>query len=128
MTRSLAGARVLVTGGAGFLGGHVVPLLEAADCGQIVVPRSGQCELREPAAVTRLFAQTRFDLVIHLAARVGGIGANRSHPGTFFRDNLLMGMNVVDAAREKKTRVVMVGTICSYPKMTPVPFRESDVW
>ena len=129
MTHSMAGATILVTGGAGFLGRHVVGLLDTAGCAQVVVPRSRQCDLRDQTIVRRLFAATRFDVVIHLAARVGGIGANRQHPGTFFRDNLQMGLNVIEAAREARTpRVVVVGTICSYPKLTPVPFAESDLW
>ena len=129
MTHSMAGATILVTGGAGFLGRHVVGLLDTAGCAQVVVPRSRQCDLRDQTIVRRLFAATRFDVVIHLAARVGGIGANRQHPGTFFRDNLQMGLNIIEAAREARTpRVVVVGTICSYPKLTPVPFAESDLW
>ena len=129
MTSPLADARVLVTGGAGFLGRQVVSLLDVAGCRQIVVPRSSHHDLRDQEAVRRLFAGAPFDVVIHLAARVGGIGANRRFPGTFFHDNLRMGMNVIETAREAGTpKTVMVGTICSYPRMTPVPFRESDLW
>lgn len=129
MTKSIADSSVLVTGGAGFLGRQVVTLLRGEGCRRIVVPRSGHCDLRDQTAVTKLFSETRFDIVIHLAARVGGIGANQLFPGTFFRDNLQMGMNILETARSAGTpKTVMVGTICSYPKLTPVPFRETDLW
>ena len=121
--------RVVVTGGAGFLGRQVVERLGQAGAREVVVPRSAECDLREAAAVKRLLAGTRPDVIIHLAARVGGIGANQRHPGLFFHDNMAMGLNVIEQARLAGTpRVVLSGTICSYPRDTAVPFRESDLW
>ncbi|HET6374079.1 MAG TPA: GDP-L-fucose synthase, partial [Candidatus Polarisedimenticolia bacterium] len=121
--------RVCVTGGSGFLGRCVMQRLEAAGAGDAFLARSARYDLRDPAAAGRLMADARPDVLIHLAARVGGIGANRKHPGTFFRDNILMGVNVIEAARAWGCpKVVVVGTICSYPKLTPVPFREADLW
>lgn len=118
-----------MTGGAGFLGRHVVEALREAGCGEVAVPRSADFDLRDADAARQLLKQTRPDVLIHLAARVGGIGANRRHPGLFFHDNLAMGLNVVEAARLAGTpRVVVTGTICSYPRVTPVPFRETDLW
>jgi GDP-L-fucose synthase len=120
---------VLVTGGAGFLGTHVVRKLQARGCHAIIVPRSREFDLREKAAIISLFEQARPDLVIHLAAVVGGIDANRRHPGQFFYDNAIMGLQLLEQARlfgiEK---VVVLGTVCAYPKFTPVPFREADLW
>src|SRR5947207_835573 len=125
----LADKRVLVTGGAGFLGRHVVAQLQAAGCGHVTVPRSREVDLRREAAVHALFARERPQVVIHLAAVVGGIGANRAMPGTLFHDNLLMGAHVVEASRRGGVeKLVAVGTVCSYPKHTPVPFREDDLW
>ena len=121
--------RTCVTGGAGFLGRQVVSRLESEGCAEVIVPRSSRHDLRDRSAVDSLIAESRPDLVIHLAARVGGIGANRRQPGTFFHDNLLMGVNVLEAARRFGVpKTVMVGTICSYPMLTPVPFREEDLW
>jgi GDP-L-fucose synthase len=121
--------RVLVTGGSGFLGSHVVERLRATGVGDIIVPRSANVDLRDPAAVDRLFDEARADTVFHLAAKVGGIGANRRHPGTFFRDNMAMGLNVLESARRAGTgKVVIAGTVCAYPKFAPVPFREDDLW
>ncbi|HEY3176810.1 MAG TPA: GDP-L-fucose synthase [Candidatus Polarisedimenticolia bacterium] len=121
--------RICVTGGAGFLGRAVVEKLTAAGCRDLILPRSGDCDLREMPDVRRLFGQMRPDVLVHLAGRVGGIGANRQYPGTFFRDNLMMGVNILDAAREfGVSKTVVIGTICSYPRMTPVPFREEDLW
>ena len=120
---------VIVTGGAGFLGTHVVRHLQARGCQAVIVPRSRELDLRENAAIIRLFEQAQPDLVIHLAAVVGGIGANRQHPGQFFYDNAIMGLQLLEQARlfgiEK---VVVLGTVCAYPKFTPVPFREADLW
>ena len=123
------GQRVIVTGGAGFLGSHVVAQLKQRGCQNVVVPRSRDYDLRDNAAVSRLYAEARPDVVIHLAAVVGGIGANRANPGRFFYDNAIMGIQLMEAARVAGVRkFVAVGTICSYPKFTPVPFREETLW
>ena len=124
-----SGKRVVVTGGAGFLGSYVVERLRARGCQQVVVPRSSAYDLRREEAVERLYRDASPDLVIHLAAVVGGIGANRAHPGTFFYDNLMMGAHVMEYARQSSVyKFVSVGTICAYPKFTPVPFKEEDLW
>lgn len=129
MAIDLRDAKILVTGGAGFLGSHVVDLLNASGARQVVVPRSRDVDLTDAAATRRLFDQAQPDLVLHLAAKVGGIGANQKTPGTFFHDNMAMGLNVLEAARRAGTRkVVVAGTICAYPKFAPVPFREDDLW
>ena len=121
--------RVMVTGGSGFLGSHVVEHLRALGCADVVVPRSRRHDLTRQDAVARLFDETRPDLVIHLAARVGGIGANRAAPGTFFYDNLMMGALVIEEARRHGVeKLVQVGTVCAYPRDTPAPFREDDLW
>jgi GDP-L-fucose synthase len=120
---------VLVTGGAGFLGTHVVKKIRAHDCPAVIVPRSREFDLRDKAAIIRLLEQARPDLVIHLAAVVGGIGANRRHPGQFFYDNAIMGLQLLEQARRFRIdKVVVLGTVCAYPKLTPVPFREADLW
>jgi GDP-L-fucose synthase len=121
--------RVLVTGGAGFLGTHVVTKIQAQGCRAVIVPRSREFDLREKAAIITLFEQARPDLVIHLAAVVGGIGANRRHPGQFFYDNAIMGLQLIEQARLYGVeKFVALGTVCAYPKFTPVPFREADLW
>jgi GDP-L-fucose synthase len=121
--------RVVVTGGHGFLGSFVVDKLRAAGAKEIVVPRSDKHDLRIQTEALRLYTDTRPDIVIHLAAVVGGIGANRKYPGRFFHDNAIMGLNVIEAARITGVeKFVCAGTICSYPKFTPVPFLEKDFW
>jgi GDP-L-fucose synthase len=121
--------RVVVTGGAGFLGQAVVRFLEARGARNIFVPRSKAYDLREMDDVKRLLTDARPDLIIHLAAVVGGIGANRENPGKFFYDNLIMGVQLMDQARRAGVKkFVAVGTICAYPKFTPVPFKEDDLW
>ncbi|MCX6898338.1 MAG: GDP-L-fucose synthase [Verrucomicrobia bacterium] len=121
--------RVIITGGAGFLGSFVVDGLRARGCTQITVPRSKQCDLRDRNAIARLFADTRPTLVIHLAATVGGIGANRAHPGRFFYENAIMGIEIIEQARQfQLPKLVVAGTICAYPKFTPIPFREEELW
>ncbi len=120
---------VVVTGGAGFLGSYVVEGLRARGCKEIVVPRRANCDLRDPAAIAGLLERTRPDAIIHLAAVVGGIGANRERPGEFFYDNLLMGVQLIEAARVAGVaKFVTVGTVCAYPKHTPVPFHEDSLW
>jgi GDP-L-fucose synthase len=121
--------RVVVTGGHGFLGSFVVERLRAAGAKEVVVPRSKTHDLREKADALRLFSDAKPDIFIHLAAVVGGIGANRENPGRFFYDNAAMGLNVIEAARIADVeKFVCAGTICSYPKFTPVPFREENFW
>ena len=121
--------RVTVTGGNGFLGSFVVEKLRALGCTKMFVPRSREYDLRDKAQTERLFRDAKPDVLIHLAAVVGGIGANRSNPGRFFYDNATMGINSIEAARIAGIeKFVCAGTICSYPKFTPVPFREDDLW
>jgi GDP-L-fucose synthase len=120
---------ILVTGGAGFLGRHVVARLRQAGCQQIVVPRSAEYDLREAADIRRLLQRHKPEVVLHLAAVVGGIGANRLNPGSFLYANLLMGAQLIELSREAGVeKFLAVGTICAYPKFTPVPFKESDLW
>lgn len=120
---------VLVTGGTGFLGRAVLEGLAAREAGRVVAPASTDVDLRDPVQVAKLYADADPDLVIHLAARVGGIGANMARPSDLYLDNLLMGTYVIEEARRRTTpKCVVVGTICSYPKHTPVPFSESSLW
>jgi GDP-L-fucose synthase len=121
--------RFLVTGGAGFLGSFVVEKLQERGCKEIFVPRSKDYDLVEMEAVKRLYRDSKPDIVIHLAARVGGIGANRANPGKFFYDNLMMGVQMMEVGRQVGLeKFVAVGTVCAYPKFTPVPFKEEDLW
>ncbi len=124
-----ATSRVTVTGGAGFLGSHVAEALRARGCTEIFVPRSRNYDLREMEAVVRLFRDAQPSLVIHLAAHVGGIGANQKNPGSFFYDNLMMGAQLLEVGRRVGLKkLVALGTVCSYPNLAPIPFRESDLW
>jgi GDP-L-fucose synthase len=121
--------RFVVTGGGGFLGRHVVRALEARGCRSVIVPRRAQDDLTREANIERLLAGARPDVVIHLAAEVGGIGANLANPGRFFYENLVMGVMMMEHARRVEVeKFVGVGTVCAYPKHTPVPFREEDLW
>lgn len=129
MSLELRKTKVLVTGGSGFLGSHVHEELVRRGAREVLSPRSKEHDLRDAAATRALFERERPDLVMHLAASVGGIGANQKHPGTFFRDNMAMGLNVLEEARRAGTaKVVIAGTICAYPKFAAVPFREDDLW
>ncbi|MDZ4767323.1 MAG: GDP-L-fucose synthase [Chloroflexota bacterium] len=121
--------RVVVTGGAGFLGAFVVERLRAAGAGAISVPRKAQYDLRERTAIRDLLHATRPTMVIHLAATVGGIGANRDRPAEFFYENLMMSAQLLDEAhRVGVAKFVGIGTICEYPKITPLPFHEDNLW
>jgi GDP-L-fucose synthase len=122
------GKRVVVTGGAGFLGSFVVERLQGEGA-SVFVPRSAEYDLVDRAAVRRLLADARPDLVVHLAARVGGIGANRANPGRFLFENAMMGLQIFEEARLAGVKkLVAAGTICAYPKFAPVPFKEEDLW
>ena len=124
-----ANTRVVVTGGAGFLGSFVVEALHARGCREISVPRSRDYDLRESEDIARLYDRTRPQVVVHLAAVVGGIGANRANPGRFFYDNAIMGLQLMEYARRLGVeKFIAVGTVCAYPKVTPVPFKEEDLW
>jgi GDP-L-fucose synthase len=121
--------RIVVTGGAGFLGSHVVDLLRerGVDDGQLVVPRRATYDLRQMESCRKLVQGA--DVVIHLAAVVGGIGFNREHPGQLFYDNIIIGVQLIEAARAAGVgKFVAIGTICAYPKFTPIPFREESLW
>jgi len=123
------GKRVVVTGGAGFLGSFVVEKLRERGCEDIFVPRSRDYDLRKKENIIRLLDEARPHIIIHLAAVVGGIGANLKHPGKFFYDNAIMGIQLIEYARRYGVeKFVCIGTVCSYPKYTPVPFREEYLW
>ncbi|HET7011754.1 MAG TPA: GDP-L-fucose synthase [Anaerolineales bacterium] len=121
--------RICVTGGTGFLGSYVLDGLRARGALQVVAPSSREFNLVEPGSARRLLAEARADIVIHLAANVGGIGANRAHPAEFFYDNLVMGVQMQhESWKAGVEKFVAIGTVCAYPKFTPVPFREDDLW
>lgn len=127
----LTSLKICITGGAGFLGRHVVAELTAlgVDTEQIFIPRRKDFDLTVEADVARLYDDVKPDVVIHLAAEVGGIAANRDHPGRFFYANMAMGMHLVEYARRHAIKkFVHTGTVCAYPKFAPVPFKESDIW
>ena len=121
--------RIVVTGGAGFLGRYVVDKLASRGARSIWVPLQSEYDLTQLPDVRRMYDDLRPQIVIHLAAVVGGIGANREHPGSFFYDNLIMGIELMEQARRLGVaKFVAIGTVCAYPKFTPVPFREDDIW
>ena len=121
--------RVIVTGGMGFLGSFIVEGLRARGCVEVFAPRREEYDLRDRAAIVRLFRDARPTMILHLAAIVGGIGANREHPGQFFYENAIMGIELIEQARQHRLpKLVVIGTICAYPKLTPVPFKEEDLW
>ncbi len=121
--------RVTVTGGAGFLGSYVVKKLEERGCRDIFVPRSKDYDLVNYQACKEVYEDSKPDIVVHLAGRVGGIGANRANPGKFFYENLMVGVQMMDLGRQVGIeKFIVLGTICAYPKFTPVPFKEEDLW
>jgi GDP-L-fucose synthase len=121
--------RYVITGGAGFLGSFLIENLRRRGVTDIFVPRVEEFDLTREASVERLYKEQKPDVVIHLAAEVGGIGANRANPGRFFYANMIMGVHMIEQARiHKVQKFVQVGTICAYPKFTPVPFKEDDLW
>jgi GDP-L-fucose synthase len=123
------GKNVIVTGGAGFLGNFVTKKLKDHGATNIFIPTIEEYDLVLPEAVDRLFENTKPDVIIHLAAHVGGIGANREHPAEFFYDNLMMGIQLIHQAwKHNVNKFVAIGTVCAYPKFTPVPFKEDDLW
>ena len=121
--------RICVTGGGGFVGSFVVDQLRSRGCRHVFVPRRSEFDLTTPAGIERLFDQARPEILFHLAAVVGGIGANRTSPGRFFYENAIMGIQLIEAARRAGVeKTIVAGTICSYPKFAPIPFREDDLW
>jgi GDP-L-fucose synthase len=128
-TRQWDSERILLTGGAGFLGRFIEAELRTRGANEIYVPRSSVHDLRNPDVVNGLVAQLSPSMIIHAAATVGGIGANRTQPGAYFYDNLTMGANIIEAARLSRIeKIGVIGTVCSYPKHTPLPFREESLW
>jgi len=126
---SVLNKRIVVTGGKGFLGCHVVEELGRAGSRNVFVARSREYDLRKPEAVARMYRDFHPEVVIHLAAKVGGIGANRENPGSFFYENVVMGIELMEQARlHGVDKFVAIGTVCAYPKLTPVPFKEEDLW
>lgn len=124
-----ADRRVLLTGGGGFLGSHLRERLEQERPAELLAPRAAELDLRDGDAVARYLEQHQPNLIIHAAAVVGGIGANREHPGRFFYENAIMGIQLIEAARRFDVdKFVCLGTVCAYPKFTPVPFHESELW
>jgi len=125
----LSKKRIAVTGGAGFLGAYVIEKLKTRGCKDILIPRIEDYDFVQPGAVKRMYKNARADIVIHLAAQVGGIEVNRRNPGKFFYDNLMMGVQLMEEGRQiGLEKFVALGTICAYPKFTPVPFKEEDLW
>ncbi|MDD4939882.1 MAG: GDP-L-fucose synthase [Candidatus Omnitrophica bacterium] len=121
--------KIMVTGGKGFLGSHLVGKLKDSGCRQVFAPEQDKYDLREKDAITRAFEESRPDIVFHLSAKVGGIGANLRFPAEFFYDNMLMGIQVMEYARVYNVKkFVALGTVCAYPKSTRVPFKEDDLW
>jgi len=121
--------RVVVTGGAGFLGKYIVNGLKQRGCKNILIPKIEDYDLVKMEDVKRMYDDMQPDIVIHLAAAVGGIGANREHPGRFFYENLIMGIQLIEQGRLRNIKkFVAIGTVCAYPKFTPVPFKEDDIW
>ena len=129
MKSVLSDRRIVVTGGAGFLGKYVIEGLRARGCRNVLVPTVEAYDLVSPMAVDRMYEDMQPDIVIHLAAVVGGIGANRERPGEFFYKNLMMGIQLIEQGRQRALdKFVAIGTVCAYPKFTPVPFREDNLW
>jgi len=126
---NLKDKKIIVTGGAGFLGRYVIKELEERGCSNIFVPKIEEYDLRKLDDIIKIYKLAKADIVIHLAAVVGGIGANRENPGSYFYDNLIMGIQLIEEARKSSIeKFVAIGTICAYPKFTPVPFKEEDLW
>ena len=129
MATDLTGMRIVVTGGAGFLGRPLCRTLEQRGCRHVIVPRRSEYDLTREQDVQRLYRDARPEVVLHLAAEVGGIGANMDNPGRFFFANMSMALHLIEHARlSGVTKFVQVGTVCAYPKHTPVPFKEDDLW
>ncbi|HAV76818.1 MAG TPA: GDP-fucose synthetase, partial [Anaerolineae bacterium] len=121
--------KVIVTGGSGFLGSFVVEKLKERGAGDVFVPRSSQYDLRHPDGIADMLNDNKANMIIHLAALAGGIGANRARPAEFFYDNMIMGVELMHHAYKRGVgKFVATGTVCAYPKFTPVPFKEDDIW